>query len=106
LYRPACFHAQQCAEKYLKALLTARQIVFPRTHDVEELLTLLDLNGGLPGALRLGQLEPLNPHAVGMRYPGDLEPVDAPEAHLARELANHVRTIIREALPAEVLVIP
>ena len=32
------FHAQQCAEKYLKALLTARGIDFPKTHDLGELV--------------------------------------------------------------------
>jgi HEPN domain-containing protein len=26
----ACFHCQQCAEKYLKAFLTEHQIEFPR----------------------------------------------------------------------------
>ena len=30
----ATFHAQQCVEKYLKALLVARGQPFPRTHDV------------------------------------------------------------------------
>lgn len=29
-----CFHAQQCAEKYLKALLVFRSIDFPKTHDL------------------------------------------------------------------------
>ncbi len=29
----ACFHAQQCAEKYLKAALVARGQVFPKVHD-------------------------------------------------------------------------
>ena len=32
------FHAQQCAEKYLKALLSFRGIDFPKIHDVEQLL--------------------------------------------------------------------
>ncbi len=27
-----CFHAQQCAEKYLKGFLTFHQIGFPKTH--------------------------------------------------------------------------
>jgi HEPN domain-containing protein len=27
------FHAQQCTEKYLKALLLSRRQAFPRTHD-------------------------------------------------------------------------
>lgn len=30
---PACFHAQQCAEKYLKGMLVARGQIFPKTHD-------------------------------------------------------------------------
>jgi HEPN domain-containing protein len=29
-----CFHAQQCAEKYLKAILVAKQQTFPKTHDL------------------------------------------------------------------------
>lgn len=36
-----CFHAQQGAEKYIKALLTALGIPFGRTHDLPELLALL-----------------------------------------------------------------
>ena len=40
-YDGACFHAQQCAEKYLKALLTYHAIDFPRTHDLTELAALL-----------------------------------------------------------------
>ena len=30
----ACFHAQQCAEKYLKAILISRQVAFSKTHDL------------------------------------------------------------------------
>jgi len=29
-----CFHAQQCAEKYLKALLVWTSTDFPKTHDL------------------------------------------------------------------------
>jgi HEPN domain-containing protein len=29
-----CFHAQQCAEKYLKARLIEAGIRFPKTHDL------------------------------------------------------------------------
>jgi HEPN domain-containing protein len=35
-----CFHAQQCAEKYLKARLVEAGIAFPKTHDLEALLRL------------------------------------------------------------------
>ena len=35
------FHAQQAVEKYLKALLVRHQIEFSKTHDIENLLRLL-----------------------------------------------------------------
>ena len=34
------FHAQQAAEKYLKALLTRHQVEFPKTHVIRRLLIL------------------------------------------------------------------
>jgi len=43
----ACFHAQQCAEKYLKALLLARRQPFPRTHDLGALDALWTAAGRL-----------------------------------------------------------
>ena len=33
-----CFHAQQAAEKFLKAFLAYHDIDFPRTHDIDFLL--------------------------------------------------------------------
>jgi len=36
-----CFHSQQCAEKYLKALLIACNIEPPRTYSLETLLDLI-----------------------------------------------------------------
>jgi HEPN domain-containing protein len=39
-YDAACFHAQQCAEKYLKARLEEAGIAFSRTHNLISLLSL------------------------------------------------------------------
>src|SRR5438445_4467245 len=36
-----CFHCQQAAEKYLKALLQESGMVVPRTHDLADVLDLL-----------------------------------------------------------------
>ncbi len=41
LREDACFHAQQCVEKALKALLIYKNLAFPRTHVIETLLDLL-----------------------------------------------------------------
>ena len=35
-----CFHAQQCVEKYIKALLVFRGTAFPKTHNIRVLRTL------------------------------------------------------------------
>ena len=68
-YGPVCFHAQQCVEKLIKALLICHEVIPPRTHD-------------LPGLSRLLQsVEPawnwddadltdLTDAAVDDRYPG------------------------------------
>ena len=37
-----CFHAQQAAEKGLKAVLVHFQVDFPRTHSIGELIGLLE----------------------------------------------------------------
>ncbi len=38
------FHLQQSAEKLLKTLLDFNNIQFPRSHDIEELINLLEFN--------------------------------------------------------------
>ena len=40
-YDGACFHAQQCVEKYLKARLQESGIAFSKTHNLTVLLDLL-----------------------------------------------------------------
>jgi HEPN domain-containing protein len=63
-----CFHAQQAIEKSLKALLTYRQITFPRTHD---LLRLLDLALPLLPELEVfrERFADMAAYAVDVRYP-------------------------------------
>ncbi len=68
----AGFHAQQAVEKALKAVLAHRAVVFRRTHDIAELLDLLeDACIGTPPHAE--HLDELNPYAVEMRY-GLVEP--------------------------------
>jgi HEPN domain-containing protein len=62
-----CFHAQQSAEKSLKAVLTSHCADFPRTHNLEELAKLIgeqQINLPLPAR----ELRRLNPYAVDFRY--------------------------------------
>ena len=69
-YDAACFHAQQCAEKYLKARLQEADIPFPKTHDLTQLLNLILPIEPLFENLRV-LLVPLTSHAVNFRYPGE-----------------------------------
>ena len=74
------FHAQQSIEKCLKAVLSANEIAFRKTHDLVELTDLLrDHNKPLPPDVEL--LDTLNPYAVMLRY--DL--FDAEPAALERD---------------------
>ena len=54
-----CFHAQQAAEKYLKASLCSQRIQFPNTHDLAKLGTLIPAAAGLN--LRAEDLAHLTP---------------------------------------------
>ncbi len=65
----ACFHCQQSAEKYLKALLQELGLVVPRTHILNDLLDLLLPHDATLAPLRRG-LRSLTRYAVEYRYPG------------------------------------
>ena len=94
-YDAACFHAQQCAEKYLKAILQEQSIPFGRTHNLIALLDLLlSRDGGWTDARQ--HLEVLTVYAVSVRYPG--ESVDRSSAREAVRHAAAVRNRARRAL--------
>lgn len=87
---PACFHAQQAAEKFLKAFLTFHQIEFPKTHNIGELLNLAGKAAAdLPTILTTAAA--LTPYGVELRYPGDAPAPDEAEAKSAIALAEKVR---------------
>ena len=65
----ACFHCQQAAEKYLKALLQELGLFAPRTHQLEDLVDLLLPHDASLAPLRRC-LRSLTPYAVNYRYPG------------------------------------
>lgn len=89
------FHAQQCAEEYLKALLVARGQTFPKTHD---LAALSDLCHQYQLIVPIDQdaLQRLTAFAVQVRYPGEDPTLD--EARLALKTAQAVRRFARKIL--------
>jgi len=94
---PACFHAQQAAEKYLKAFLTQHQVEFPKTHDVKELLVLVaKVDEALSS--RLQDTTALTRYGVDIRYPQDEPEPNLDEARTALELARKVREAVTKCL--------
>ena len=69
-YDGACFHAQQCAEKYLKARLCEADIRFAKIHDLVSLLESVLPVEPLWDAYR-EDMAYLSDFAVAYRYPGE-----------------------------------
>ncbi len=88
-YDIVSFHAQQAAEKSLKAVLIRHQVVFGKTHDIGQLLSLVEPVAPDLGA-RASGAEALTPYAVGFRYPGAEPAVSQHEASCHLALARHV----------------
>jgi HEPN domain-containing protein len=93
-YDAACFHAQQCVEKYLKAKLEEAGIVFSRTHNLINLLTLA-LAVEPTWTVLQPRLTALNVYAIAFRYPG----ISATKSNAANALKDcrEVRRIIRQS---------
>ncbi len=92
-----CFHAQQAAEKYLKAFLTQQQVEFRKTHDLAELLDLIaPIDATVSESLR--DTVVLTHYAVDVRYPSDLPAVTVTEAQEAVRLAEKTRTLVLKSL--------
>ena len=87
-----CFHAQQCAEKYLKAYLNSKKREAPKIHSLKILVELCcqideEFQTLLPDA---GQLEE---YAIEFRYPG--ESATEEEARDALRKAVGIREFLR-----------
>lgn len=93
-----CFHAEQCAEKYLKARLAEAENPFPKTHDLGALLDLVLLLEPAWIVLRK-DADCLTDMGVEFRYPGTS--ADAEDARAAVCAAERIRTAMRVALKIE-----
>ncbi len=79
------FHAQQAIEKSIKAVLSQSGIEFRRTHDLIDLLDLVQDNG-LPMPPHADWLDELNPYAVEARY-GTIGPDTLDHDHVLKVIA-------------------
>jgi len=95
VYHVVCFLAQQCAEKYLKALLEERCIPFTKTHD---LILLHDLSSGLLPELDQWRerMATFGPFGIAVRYP--FTHAERQEAKDSMAVAEAVRAAVRKKL--------
>ena len=96
----AVFHAQQAAEKALKAFLAWHDVPFRRTRDLADIgRACADIDESLVALLREGA--GLTQYAWRFRYPGEPEEPPLDEAQQALRLARQVIDAIASRLPAE-----
>jgi HEPN domain-containing protein/predicted nucleotidyltransferase len=90
--RLACFHAQQAAEKALKAALVHDAIRFPKTHDLQELVK------ALPSRWSVRNLDVdlawLSRWALTARYPGTGSDASAEDAATATSAARRIVSVV------------
>ncbi|MFA7403930.1 MAG: HEPN domain-containing protein [Pelobacteraceae bacterium] len=94
-YDAVCFHSQQCAEKYLKAVMVEDGLRVPRIHDLEALLNLLtSQHPELQKVIHLARI--LSAMAVEVRYPGMTADEDDAEESVRAAVA--IREVVRVVL--------
>jgi HEPN domain-containing protein len=91
------FHAQQAAENYLKALLTKRQLEFPKTHEIRRLLELLNASDHEVSEALL-DVKWLDPFGVEIRYPSDQPDTIPGDERRVLQLAERTRVVVTKAL--------
>jgi HEPN domain-containing protein len=84
-----CFHAQQAAEKALKAFLIAKRVTPPRTHSIEILLEQChQADPSFPNF----DIRNLSYFSVEIRYPDELYQPEAEETRYYAELSRRIVT--------------
>lgn len=97
-YKLIAYHAQQCAEKSLKAYFVYKNIDFPYTHNISLLLEMLPPSAGWSREILNAAI--LSSYAITTRYPGK-DRVTKKEAVRAVSLADTVRETVIKALAQE-----
>ena len=99
-YDTACFHCQQAAEKYLKAFLSWHGTEVPRTHDIEEILSLCAKVDASLSSLDIVP-EQLTAYAVEMRYDAEFWP-DRDVAEEALKQVGKIEEALQKKLPENI----
>ncbi len=95
----ACFHAQQAAEKCIKAYLTAYEIEFPFIHNLEKLVELCAQRDSSFLSIKALSQE-LTPYAVERRYDDEFWP-SVETVQQALDAALTIKGFVMDRLPKE-----
>ena len=90
-----CFHAQQAAEKFLKAFLAYHDIDFPRTHDIDFLLA--ECKKITPDYFNI-DVKSITDFGVSVRYPDDFYIPDTKEALEYRDIALEIKESVEKLI--------
>jgi HEPN domain-containing protein len=91
----SAYHAQQAAEKAMRAFLTAHSVPFPYTHDLVQLQARCEaIQSSFASFLAAAQT--LNPYATLFRYPGGPLAPPPQEAEQALDLADGIVQFVRQ----------
>ena len=94
------FHAQQAAEKSLKAFLAWHDVPFRKTHNLEALgQRCVEIDASL--RVVADRASPLSEYAWKFRYPGEVDEPERAEAEAALAAAQSIYEAILTRLPAQ-----
>lgn len=99
--KQVAFHAQQSAEKYIKAWLCLNDVEIPYTHDIRKLRLLYEGQAGSE-AIDLSSADFLTPYGVKFRYPEEDIEVTQEDAERAVQLASEVSRVMRSVLKRDI----
>ncbi len=104
IYAQVCFHAQQCAEKCLKALIAREGRLIPRTHRIDDLWEEIPEAARAALAPLRGHLAELDGYYMVTRYPDALAGTrpeglpDRAEAERALQVAERCWQTVRASI--------
>src|SRR5437016_10855937 len=94
------FHAQQAIEKALKAVLVGHEVDFPKTHDLEQLVEIIE-EAGIAWPAGLNKVLQFTTFATQGRYPGFGDPITDADVEEAIVMAEKVLVWAKQQVAGE-----
>ena len=96
-YDTLCFHCQQASEKYIKGYLIYKEMDFPKTHNLADLISICTQTD-TSFSKYITEMEKLTPYAVEIRYPDDFYMPPEDDAREAYKIASEIKNFIMQKI--------